>query len=99
MIIVTGDVIARADTIEEMKRVSVEHVHRSRAEEGCISHDVAVDAEKPLRLIFFERWADEAVLKKHFAVPESRAFWRKLQELASDPGKMTIYRADKIKFG
>lgn len=96
MIIISGDVKARTDTIDEMTRVSLEHVHRSRKEPGCISHDVAVDPENPLRLIFFERWADEAAVRKHFAVPGSRAFWRKLQALAGDPGAMALYSAEKI---
>jgi quinol monooxygenase YgiN len=41
-----------------MLRISREHVHRSRKEPGCISHDVSIDAENPLRLTFFERWSD-----------------------------------------
>ncbi len=97
MILVIGDVVARCDTRNEMLRVSLEHVHRSRKEDGCISHDVQIDAENSLRLVFFERWKDEDALRKHFAVRESRYFWKCLQELAAAPGSMTIYRADKIK--
>ena len=97
MLIVSGSVTARKDTIAEMIRVSLEHVHRSRAEPGCLSHEVGVDPENPLRLMFFERREDEAALKAHFAVRESRAFWRKLQELAADPGGMDIYEARKTR--
>jgi quinol monooxygenase YgiN len=97
MILVTGDVIAKPDTIAEMLRVSLEHVHRSRKEPGCISHDVAVDPENPLRLLFTERWADEAALKAHFRVPQSRAMWKRLQELAADPGAMHIYTAEEMR--
>jgi quinol monooxygenase YgiN len=63
---------------------------------GCVSHDVSVDADDPLTLHFIERWADEAALKVHFRVPESRAMWKRLQELAADPGTMRIYRAEEI---
>ncbi len=97
MILVTGSVTAKPDTISEMTRVSLEHVHRSRKEPGCISHDVSVDAENPLKLHFTERWQDEAALKTHFAVKESRVFWRTLQSLAADPGAMAIYRSEKIE--
>jgi quinol monooxygenase YgiN len=96
MILVTGDVTAKPETIAEMLRVSLEHVHRSRGEPGCISHDVAVDPENPLRLLFTERWADAAALKVHFRVPESRAMWKTLQTLAADPGAMHIYEANEI---
>lgn len=97
MLIVTGTVTARPETITEMIRAALEHVHRSRAEPGCVSHDVGVDAGNPLRLMFLERWQDAAALKAHFAVRESRAFWKTLQRLAADPGEMAVYEARKIR--
>ncbi len=97
MILVTGAVIAKPETIAEMTRVSLEHVHRSRRELGCISHDVSINVDNPLKLHFIERWRDEAVLEAHFAVKESRVFWRTLQSLAADPGAMAVYRSEKIE--
>ena len=35
MVIVTGSVVGTADTIDELERVSLEHVHRSRTEAGA----------------------------------------------------------------
>jgi quinol monooxygenase YgiN len=72
MILVTGSVTAREDSFDEILRLSQEHVNRSRAEPGCIAHAVHVDCENPLRLVFFERWADRDALLKHFALPASR---------------------------
>jgi quinol monooxygenase YgiN len=40
MIVVTGSVTAREDSLGEITRLSLEHVHRSRREPGCISHAV-----------------------------------------------------------
>lgn len=97
MIIVTGTITARPETAAEMTRAALEHVHRSRTEPGCVSHDVAVDPEDPLRLIFLERWESADALKTHFKVPESRAFWRLLQDLAAEPGTMHLYEASRIK--
>ena len=97
MIIVTGSATASAETFEEMRRISLEHVRRSRAEPGCITHGVYTDCENPFRLHFFERWEDAASLKAHFGVPESRAFARRLRELASDPGDMAVYEAEKTR--
>ena len=53
MIVVTGSVTARPDSFDEVRRLSLEHVHRSRTEPGCISHSVQVDCENPLRLVVF----------------------------------------------
>ena len=72
MIVVTGSVTARQEAFEEARRLSLEHVHRSRTEPGCISHAVHIDCENPLRLVFIEQWADRAALLAHFAVPASR---------------------------
>jgi quinol monooxygenase YgiN len=72
-------------------------VQRSRTEPGCISHHVAIDAGDPLTLHFIERWADAEALKAHFRVPASRAMWKRLQELAADPGAMHLYDAHETK--
>ena len=71
MIVVTGSVTAREDSFDQMRELSLEHVRRSRTEPGCISHAVHVDCENPLRLVFFEQWADRAALLAHFSVPAS----------------------------
>jgi quinol monooxygenase YgiN len=97
MIIVTGYVIASPANREEMLRISLEHVHRSRLEPGCIAHGVYVDAENPLKLHFYEEWADEAAIRQHFAVPESRAFAKALRSMATDAGRMTLYDATRKK--
>jgi quinol monooxygenase YgiN len=97
MIIVTGSATASEETFEEMRRISLEHVGRSRREPGCITHGVYTDCENPLRLHFFERWTDAKALNAHFVVPESRAFARRLRELAADPGDMSVYEAEKTR--
>lgn len=96
MIVVTGSVTARPETFDEVRRLSLEHVHRSRKEPGCISHAVHVDCENPLKFVFFERWADRAALAAHFAVPASRDFVRALQSMAAEATSMEIYDATKV---
>src|SRR5690349_24888092 len=96
MIVVTGSVTARQDSFDEVRRLSLEHVHRSRTEPGCISHAVHVDCENPLRLVFFEQWADRTALLNHFAVPASREFVRALQTLAAAATTIEIYDARAV---
>src|SRR3954451_12208650 len=97
MIVVTGSVRARGDSLDEVRRLSLEHVHRSRKEPGCISHAVHVDCENPLRLVFIEQWADRAALLAHFAVPASRDFVRNLQPLAAAVSTIELYDATKLE--
>ena len=47
MIIVTGSAQVRAEAIDEALRLSLEHVHRSRTEPGCLLHSVHRDVEAP----------------------------------------------------
>src|ERR1700693_1869995 len=97
MIVVTGSVTTREDSFNEVRRLSLEHVHRSRQEPGCISHAVHVDCENPARLVFIEQWADRAALSAHFAVPASRDFVRALQPLASASTTLEIYEATRLE--
>src|SRR5689334_1765180 len=96
MIVVTGSVTAKADTFGEVRRLRLGHVQRSCTEPGCSSHAVHVDCENPLRLVFFEQWADRAALLAHFAVPASRDFVRALQSLAAAATTIEIYDATKV---
>ena len=93
MLIVTGSVHARPDTIDEVLARSLEHVHRSRTEPGCLLHSVHQDVEDPLRVVFVEQWADKPALATHFAVPASSAFVTGLADLTVGRSTLEIYDA------
>lgn len=97
MIIVTGSLDARPETIEEVLRLSLEHVRRSRAEPGCLLHSVHRDVEDPLRVVFLEHWANRDALAAHFAVPASLEFVTAVQRLAGGPASMEVYEAVPVK--
>jgi quinol monooxygenase YgiN len=90
-------VTARADSFQEARRLSLEHVHRSRNEPGCLSHAVHTDCENPLKLVFVEQWSDREALLAHFAVAASREFVRALQPLAATATTLEIYEAAPVK--
>src|SRR5690349_11204785 len=96
MIIVTGSIVARPDSIDELLERSLEHVRRSRAEPGCCSHAVHREAENPLRLVFLEEWEDRAALAAHFAVPASRAFAKAARALAEEAPTLIVFEANKV---
>jgi quinol monooxygenase YgiN len=94
VIIVTGSVHARPDAIDELLAISLEHVHRSRLEPGCLLHSVHRDVEDALHVVFIEHWSDADALRAHFRVPESRAFAKRLGELSAEPPDIEIYEAE-----
>jgi quinol monooxygenase YgiN len=96
MLIVTGSIQARLDSLDELRRLSLEHVARSRAEPGCLEHGVAIDANDGLRLVFFERWLDRESLLAHFRVPASREFAKRAAALAAHPPELATYDASEV---
>jgi quinol monooxygenase YgiN len=97
MILVTGSIVGRADTIDALIAQSLEHVRRSRGEPGCLAHAVHRDVENRLRLVFVEEWTDRAALAAHFAVPASLAFVKAVTALAATPPAIQIYEATPAK--
>ncbi|OGP67900.1 MAG: antibiotic biosynthesis monooxygenase [Deltaproteobacteria bacterium RBG_19FT_COMBO_43_11] len=91
MIIVTGSVLAKTNTLDELIAVSLEHTRRSRTEAGCLLHTVHQDYENPLRLVFVEEWSDRDSLAVHFAEPASRAFVKAASALAAESHRRYIF--------
>lgn len=97
MILVMGHVMTSPETAAEITRLCTEHSARSRAEPGCLAHNVHADCEDPSRLVFVEQWADMAALKAHFAVPESNAFVKAIRALSPARTHMTVYSAEETR--
>jgi quinol monooxygenase YgiN len=96
MIIVTGSVQARPDALDEVLRLSLEHVRRSRLEPGCLLHSVHQDVEDANRVVFVEHWADRDALRAHFGVPASGEFVNALTALAAGSTSIEIYEAGPV---
>jgi quinol monooxygenase YgiN len=99
VILITGSIVAKPETLDELKRLCLEHTRRSREEPGCELHAVHVDAENALRLVFIERWADRASVLRHFAEPSSRAFIASARKLGAEPPNMNLYASEEIALG
>ena len=96
MIIVHGAIEIEPEHFEDGMLLSLEHVERSRAEPGCISHAVHIDAENTNRLVFFEEWQDMDALQTHFQVPESGEFVRRLESMAASAPVMRIFESSPL---
>jgi quinol monooxygenase YgiN len=97
MIIIEGSMTGSDESIDELVRMSLEHVHRSRLEPGCLAHGVARDVENPLRLVFAEQWQDLDAVRAHFAVPASGEFIRAAGPLLTAPPTLGIYESTPTK--
>ena len=90
MLIVTGSVTARPETLEALLAAARDHVTRSRTEPGCLTHSVYADFDEPLRLFFYEEWADRAALDTHFAQAGSQLFMKVVRELSASATRVRI---------
>lgn len=66
----------------------------SRAEEGCVSYDYAIDVLDPTKLHIVEKWVDEAALAFHFQTPHMAEFQAAISKLDLTVNKATKYQAD-----
>lgn len=97
MIIVTGSLIAKPETYDELAAACIEHSIRSRGEPGCLAHNIHRDLENALRLVFVEEWADKAALRTHFSVPASGQFVRALRASAESVSAIAIHEATPVR--
>ncbi len=97
MIIVIGSIIAKPEHRDEALRLSLEHVQRSRKEPGCVDHNVSVDCENDMRLVFVEYWEDMPALMKHFALDASQEFVAALSACVSAKPEMKIFDAKELQ--
>lgn len=98
MIIVLGSVEIAPDHLAQALSLSCEHVARSRAEPGCVSHAVYQEVGASNRLRFVEHWTDMGALRQHFAVPASVDFVRALSGMAVARPEMQLFEASALPF-
>lgn len=91
MVIVSGSVTARPDTVAEVEALCLAHVRRSRTEPGCLMHSVHRDVENEHRFVFLEHWRSLDDLHRHFAVPESGHLITALGELCDELSPIEIH--------
>ena len=93
MIIVTGLVELKPDTIEEFKKESLPNIEGSRAEAGCHGYGFYQDIENPCVFRVYEQWESEAALLEHFQTPHSQAFAKAIRRIGVV--SMDIHKYDR----
>jgi quinol monooxygenase YgiN len=98
MIIVMATAKIQHDRMAEAMASSREHVARSRAEAGCLSHAVFEDPTQPDHLFFVEQWESQEHLSRHFAVPATAEFVDRLIGLCIGRPKYSLFSATPEPF-
>jgi quinol monooxygenase YgiN len=74
MIIVAGHAKVDPTQIEALVAAALPMMTASRAEPGCLAYSLAVSNAAQGELTIYERWEDDAALKRHFQMPHMGAF-------------------------
>ena len=85
MYTIIGTLTARPETREELATLLMALVAPTRAEAGCISYDVHVDAADPCVFVFYENRTDRAALDAHLAMPHLQPLVSQLDRLLACP--------------
>ncbi len=64
-IVVTAKIVAKQETVEQVKSACMQVIEPTRAEAGCMSYVLHQGLENPAVFIFVEKWSDEAALEQH----------------------------------
>jgi quinol monooxygenase YgiN len=88
---IIGMVVARDETREELRAILAAQVAPTRAEEGCISYDLHVDAEEPNVFMFYENWWSKSDLDTHLKTPHLQPLFGRLEELLARPIEIKFY--------
>ena len=73
MVIVAGTFDLDPDQRDAFLASRIERMHTSRAEPGSLEYTFSADPLDPGRVLLYERWASQADLDAHLAVPEQPA--------------------------
>ncbi len=62
---VVAKVVARQESVEDVKKELLKLIAPTRNEKGCIKYDLHQDNQDPAQFVFYETWESTACLESH----------------------------------
>lgn len=84
MLIVVAKVVAKADSVQELRAELLKLVEPTRKEQGCIEYTLHQDHGDPAVFLFYEKWQSQADLERHMASPHFQAYVAAVEGLVAD---------------
>jgi quinol monooxygenase YgiN len=88
---IIGMVVAKDETLEELREILTAQIAPTRAEPGCINYDFHVDAEDQNVFMFYENWRSKGDLDAHLKAPHLKPLFGRLDELLARPVEIKFY--------
>lgn len=88
---VVARVVAKPDTVEQVKEMLTGLVGPTRQEPGCIDYVLHQSKSDARSFLFFENWKSQADLDAHLQTPYLQAFVAKADEVLAEPLDVTLW--------
>lgn len=88
---VVAHLIARPETIDELKHVCLGLIPPTLEERGCISYQLYQNNANPADFTFIEAWESDAALDAHLKTPHLTAAAGKFTTLLAGPADIRRY--------
>jgi quinol monooxygenase YgiN len=62
---VVAHFVAKAESVDDVKRILTDMIDPTRAEEGCVTYELLQNAADPTDFTFVEEWNSKADLDRH----------------------------------
>ncbi len=88
---VLARIIARPDTIDEVKQILTGMIEPTRREPDCLKYELYQNDEDPTDFTFVEEWTDAAALDRHAAAPHIADRQPRLRQITAVPTDVRKY--------
>lgn len=92
MIYVVAKNFVKNDKLDEVKKLSVDLLAKTRKEPGCITYDLLQDPNDPSILVFIEKWESKDYLDAHMKSPHFLKIVPEIKKCCVKDGEATIYQ-------
>ena len=86
------EIIAKANSIDNLKQLLTELIEPSRAEPGCVKYELYQCEEQSERFIIIESWESAEALNAHKSTPHFQHFKLAMPELVEDKSSTSLIK-------
>jgi len=91
---VVAKVVAKQDSIENVRNELLKLIPSTRSENGCIEYNLHQDNENPAVFVFYETWKNLACLEDHMNTEHFKSFVNAVGSLVEE---IAVHKMTRIE--
>lgn len=96
-IVIGGKFNVKPERKADLVRLATDLFGPSRAEAGCISYNCYQQADDPNAFLFFEEWASQDAIDRHFQTPHFKRFMAEFPAMIVGTPVIKVYSVGGVK--